>query len=368
MKLYDILKWDPEEASVNDIICYKHEAEDFNTHTQLIVHQSQEAIFFKDGRALDLFGPGRHTLSSENIPLLKKFINLPTNGESPFHCEVYFVNKVFQMEMKWGTPSPVQTEDPIYGVVINVGASGSFAAQIADSRKFITKIVGTRANFTRTELIQFLRTVIVTNIKDKISEIVNRKKISFLQAQTEVKSLSEEVHNELIPVFADYGIDLVRFDWSTIYVPPEDLKPLKEAKNNAAKRAIEGYTYQQEKGFDVMRTAAGNQGMAGSMMGVGMGMGMGMGMGVPMGTGFGNIAQNTLGQMNAQPAQQPAQAQPEQAATVKCPKCGASVNANAKFCPECGNKMENVKKFCPECGKEVSPTAKFCPECGTKLG
>ena len=361
MKLYDIVKWDPSEDTANEIVAYKHEAEDFNTHTQLIVHQSQEAIFFKDGRALDLFGAGKHTLKADNIPILKKLINLPTGGQTPFHCEVYFVNKVFQMDMKWGTSTPIQTEDPVYGILVNVGASGAFSAQISDTRKFLTKIVGTRQSYTRTELVKFLRAAIVMNVKDVLAKIMNKNRISFLQATTEIKGYSAQIKEELVPIFDEFGIDIVRFDWETLIVPDKDLQPLKDAKNRAAARAIEGYTYQQEQGFEVMRTAAGNQG-AGGMMGVGMGLGMGVGMGAPMGNAFGNIAQNTMNNMmgGAQQPQQPAQGS-------VCPNCNANVPNGAKFCPECGTKLA-VKSFCPECGAQLNGAPKFCPECGTKIG
>ena len=90
---FDIEKIIKYEGS-NDVLVWKHPEEDFNTHSNLIVHESQEAILFKNGQALDLFGPGRHILSTENIPLLRRIINIPTNGETPFHCEVYFINKV----------------------------------------------------------------------------------------------------------------------------------------------------------------------------------------------------------------------------------------------------------------------------------
>ncbi|MDE6869559.1 MAG: SPFH domain-containing protein [Clostridia bacterium] len=361
MKLYDIIVWDPSSDSANDVVCYKHEAEDFNTHTQLIVHQSQEAVFFKDGRALDLFGPGKHTLKTENIPLLKKLVNIPTDGKTPFHCEVYFVNKVYQVDMKWGAPS-LQTEDPVYGIIVNVGASGTCGAQIKDSRKFLTKLVGTRGVYTRSDLTQFLRSSIIMNIKDALGRIMNKNKISFLQATTEIKSYSREVMGMLNEVFAEYGIEILKFDWETLSVPQEDLKPLKDAKNRAITRAVEGYTYQQEQNFDVMKRAASNQGMAGTMMGAGMGFGMGAGMGMPMGMSMGNIAQNTVGQMNAQP-----QAQQQPAGVNACPSCGSSVVAGAKFCPSCGTKVAApAKKFCIECGTEIADGMKFCPSCGHK--
>ena len=123
----------------NDVLVWKAPQEDFNTKSQLIVHESQEAIFFKDGQALDLFGAGRHTLNTQNIPLLGKLINLPFGGESPFHCEVFFINKAHSMDVRWGTGNRIPIQDPVYGVILPIGANGQFAVQVEDSRKLLVK-------------------------------------------------------------------------------------------------------------------------------------------------------------------------------------------------------------------------------------
>ena len=127
----------------NSTFIWKHPAEDFNSLTQLIVHESQEAIFFLNGEALDLFGPGRHTLETQNIPKIGKFLNRLTGGESPFHCEVYFINKTVQMAVKWGTDSRVRFLEPTYGVPLEIGASGEMNLAVSDSRKLLLKLVGT---------------------------------------------------------------------------------------------------------------------------------------------------------------------------------------------------------------------------------
>ena len=369
MKLYDIIVWDPSDSDANDIVCYKHEAEDFNTKSQLIVHQSQEAVFFKDGRALDVFGPGKHELKTQNIPLLKKLINIPTDGKTPFHCEVFYVNKVFQVDIKWGTPS-MQTNDPVYDMILNVGASGTCGARIVDSAKFLTKLVGTKAIFTREDMRSFLRSSIIMEVKDALSQIMYRRKISFFEATAEVKSFSVEVMKMLNEKYKEYGIEVFKFDWETLHVPDEDLKELKDAKSRAAARKAEGYTYQQERSFDVMQTAAGNQGMAGTMMGFGMGAGMGM----PFGMGMANMAQNMMGQMppqqmgqqQYQQQMQPQQQAQPQAGANACAKCGASLVAGAKFCPSCGAQVAPAKRFCIGCGHEITSEMKFCPICGQK--
>ena len=138
-QIAEIIKYEGD----NSTFIWKHPSEDFNSMTQLIVHESQEAIFFLNGQALDLFGPGRYTLETQNIPKIGKFLNRATGGETPFHCEVYFINKTVQMALKWGTDSKVRYIDPESGLPLELGASGSMNLMVDDSRKLLVKLVGT---------------------------------------------------------------------------------------------------------------------------------------------------------------------------------------------------------------------------------
>lgn len=122
MKVFDVIKYE----GTNDVFVWKFPGEDFNTLSQLIVHESQEAVFFKDGKALDLFGAGRYTLHTQNIPLIRRMINLPFNGESPFHCEVYFINRAVSLDVNWGTESAIPIQDPLYKIILPVRANGQF--------------------------------------------------------------------------------------------------------------------------------------------------------------------------------------------------------------------------------------------------
>ena len=138
-KIADLIKYEGD----NSTFIWKHPCEDFNSMTQLVVHESQEAIFFMNGQALDLFGPGRYTLETENIPKIGKLLNRATGDTSPFHCEVYFINKTEQMSVKWGTDSKVQYIEPTYGFPLSIGASGEMSLRVEDSRKLLVKLVGT---------------------------------------------------------------------------------------------------------------------------------------------------------------------------------------------------------------------------------
>ena len=150
-KIADLIKYEGD----NSTFIWKHPCEDFNCMTQLVVHESQEAIFFMNGQALDLFGPGRYTLETENIPKIGKLLNRATGDTSPFHCEVYFINKTEQMSVKWGTDSKVQYIEPTYGFPLSIGASGEMSLRAADSRKLLVKLVGTENFLGQQKLVGF---------------------------------------------------------------------------------------------------------------------------------------------------------------------------------------------------------------------
>ena len=136
MEITSVIKYEGD----NSTFIWKHPKEDFCTTSQLIVHESQEAIFFLNGQALDLFGPGRYTLETANIPILHKLKNLPTDGVSPFHCEVYFINKVEQMAIRWGTDSKIQYIEPTYNFPLSIGANGEMSLRIQDSKKLLINL------------------------------------------------------------------------------------------------------------------------------------------------------------------------------------------------------------------------------------
>ena len=152
MALAEVIKYEGD----NSTFVWKHPAEDFNTNSQLIVHESQEAIFFMNGQPLDLFGSGRYTLETQNMPILNKIINIPTGGVSAFHCEVYFINKVDQMAIQWGTDSKIQYVEPTYGFPIAIGAGGEMSLKVADSKELLLRLVGTEKDLSREKLVSYL--------------------------------------------------------------------------------------------------------------------------------------------------------------------------------------------------------------------
>lgn len=410
-KIAEIIKYEGD----NSTFIWKHPCEDFNSLTQLIVHESQEAIFFMNGQALDLFGPGRYTLKTQNIPKLGKLLNRTTGGETPFHCEVYFINKTEQMSIKWGTDSKVQYIEPTYGFPISVGASGEMSLRVEDSRKLLLKLVGTENFLDRQKLVSFFRAFLMTRVKTYIAQVMKVNAINIFELDENLTMFSDSLHRRLIPDFADYGVSLERFFVTNVVKPDGDRQYEKfkdlyfrqyadiaeaklrqqtavieaetqaqrtviESQAIATKRAQEGYTYQQERGFDVATEVARNEAV-GQFTNLGVGLGTMAGVGGAVAGTVGGAINGALNQTNIQNKQ--------------CAKCGAPLPQNAKFCLECGEKVSPVTqdnivicpscgkavvkgrfcsecgyKFisvCPKCGKEILPGAKFCPECGEKL-
>lgn len=217
-KIADIIKYEGDNAT----FVWKHPCEDFNSLTQLVVHESQEAIFFMNGQALDLFGPGRYTLETQNIPLIGKALNRTTGDESPFHCEVYFINKTEQMAVKWGTDSKVQYIEPTYGFPLSIGASGDMALSVSDSRKLLVKLVGTETSLTQSNVLSYFRSILMTRVKTYIAQVMKSNAINIFEIDQNLTSFSESIKQLLIPNFEDYGITLEKFFVTTIVRPDGD--------------------------------------------------------------------------------------------------------------------------------------------------
>ena len=215
----------------NSTFIWKHPSEDFNSLTQLIVHESQEAVFFMNGQAFDLFGAGRYTLETENIPLIGRVLGrLTGKNTTPFHCEVYFINKAIQMGLKWGTDSKVRYIDPNSGVPLELGASGYMNMQVADSRKLLFKLVGTMSGIkwdgdcgSVTKSVQScFRPVISTAVKTTLSSVIKAQGINILEVDEHLTELSSALHGKILPEFEEYGITIPQFYLTTVVLPEDD--------------------------------------------------------------------------------------------------------------------------------------------------
>lgn len=321
----------------NSTFVWKHPSEDFNSLTQLIVHESQEAIFFMNGQALDLFGPGRYTLETQNIPKIGKLLNRTTDGETPFHCEVYFINKTEQMSIKWGTDSKVTYVEPTYGFPISIGASGEMSLRAEDSRKLLLKLVGTESFLGQQKLISFFRAFLMTRVKTYMAQYMKNNAVSVFEIDEHLTAFSESLHTQLVPDFADYGVALERFfvtnivkpdgdrqyekfkelhfrqyadiaeaklrqQTDIIYAQTEAQKVVIDSQAQATKRAQEGYTYAQERGFDVAEKVAQNEAV-GQFTNMGVGLGTMAGVGGAVGGIVGNAVNGAMNAAAEQPAQ-----------------------------------------------------------------
>ena len=355
-----------------DVFAWKYPNSELGTWTQLIVNESQQAILFKGGQALDVFEAGRHTLSTNNIPFLGSIINLPFGGRSPFSAEVWFVNKQFNLDVKWGTPSPIQIQDPIYGVFVPVCSHGVFGIQIEDAKRFLVKLVGTLPSFSKDDISRYFRGVYVSKVKDAISTYIVERKVGILEINMYLEELSDFLRERIAPVMADYGIALTNFYVNDISVPEDDPAVI-SLKNTLAKKAemdIIGYNYVQERSFDTLEGAATNPGSGSSdLMGAGLGLGMGFGMGGGFGNAFGEMAKNLSVSIGAGGAVEPAS---------RCPSCRAVVPNGQRFCGACGYDFSNAPasaaspsavspRFCTECGAPLGASVKFCGQCGTAV-
>lgn len=223
--LASIIKYEGD----NNTFIWKHPVEDFNMGSQLIVHESQEAIFFRDGQALDLFGPGRYTLETQKLPLLDQIYKLPTDTEHTFHSEVYFINKTVQMAIKWGTPEKVRFIDPLTGVPLELGASGEMNLQVSNSRKLLIKLVGTTKGISwdggsgMTKSLQAsFRPLISNAVKTNLSAVIKNNSIDLLEIDEKLDLISDHLKEKIKPGFEEYGLTIPQFYVTNVVLPEND--------------------------------------------------------------------------------------------------------------------------------------------------
>lgn len=389
-QIAEIIKYEGD----NSTFIWKHPCEDFNSLTQLIVHENQEAIFFMNGQALDLFGAGRYTLETQNIPKIGKLLNRTTGDQTPFHCEVYFINKIEQMSIKWGTDSKVQYIEPTYGFPISIGASGEMSLRAEDSRKLLLKLVGTESFLGQQKLVGFFRSFLMTRVKTYIAQVMKSSAINIFEIDEHLTEFSDAIKRLLTGDFADYGVSLERFFVTNIAKPDGDRqyekfkelhfrqyadiaeaklrqqteiinaeteaqKTVIDSKAQATKRAQEGYTYQQERGFDVAEKVAQNEAV-GEFTNMGVGFGTMAGVGGAVGGMVGGMMNDAVSSAMNPPAPSTVNAD------SFCENCGAKLNNRAAFCEECGAPVAKPNDVCKNCGYKFERPGKFCPKCGTK--
>ncbi len=280
MALVDIIKW---EANIDELV-HKFPIEDLKVGSQLVVYPSQTALFVKGGQILDEFICGTYTIKSENIPLLNKVFNFPFDGNSPFQAEVWFVNQVSLLDCKWGTATPIQIEDPKYGVIVPIRSFGQYGFKVSNPRIFLERLIGNMPTFSTDKVIAYFRGVILSKLTAIISQKLYADNLSIININSHVEEISKYAKSKLIDVFAEYGVELEIFNTIAINVNEEDpsFQKLKDAKDSLARITIMGKeNYQMERSFNVLDSAAENEGE--SMIGAAVGIGAGVGVGTQIG-------------------------------------------------------------------------------------
>ena len=417
--LASIIKYEGD----NETLVWKHPIEDFNFGSQLIVHESQEAIFFRDGQALDLFGAGRYTLQTQQLPLLEKIYKLPTDTEGTFHSEVYFVNLATQMGVKWGTDSKVRLFDPASGLHIEIGASGEFNIRVTDSRKLLLKVVGTTGGLGQDQLLGigngkgFFRSMVMTQVKSYLAQTIKENTINILEIDEHLMALSGALCERINAALDEYGLTMPEFYVSRIVTPDDDpnFRRMKEqyaeqyllvrqenirkaeAEAAADRKAVEAqtaarmkiigaqgeaealkiqkqaeaeaYRMQAEaeaaemrmKGYTYQQETSRQVGMEAMKNGLGGSTNAAGALGDLAGLGVSLGAMGSVIGMTKDALNPMTQDAAQMGAAV-----GAAV-AGGWDCPVCGHKNITTN-FCPDCGgkKPEAKTGWDCAQCGTK--
>lgn len=407
----------------NSVFVWKHPIEDFNYGSQLIVHESQEAVFFLNGQALDTFEKGQHTLETENLPILKNAYKMPSTNGSMFHAEVYFINKAVHMAMKWGTDTRVRFIDPMTGIPLDIGACGEMNLQVCDSRKLLTKLVGTTNGLTNKDILSevhdatgsvartldsYFRAPLMTEVKAHLATIIRMQEINILQIDEKMSEISEALRFRISPKFEEYGIEISNFYVTRILLPEDDknFQRIRElmaqsylgvrsevvktnvAAASAQRQILEEQTRaqlqmiraqgdaeaQKARGFadaDIMRAKGYNQK---DVMDTDVQKAYASGIGKMGSSGSsGNIATDLVGAVagvklagnmmsQMEQFQIPGVNQPVKKADTWTCSCG-EVNTG-KFCAECGKKKPEIWT-CRVCGT-AGNKGKCCTECGSK--
>jgi membrane protease subunit (stomatin/prohibitin family) len=310
-QLIDVIQWNEAE---DGMLAFRYPMQDMEIQNggQLTVRESQMAAFVNEGKIADVFGPGLHTLTTRNLPLLTDLMNWDKGFESPFKSDVYFFSTRLQIDQKWGTATPITIRDKEFGAV-RLRGYGIYSYRVADPRVFFNQISGTRPSYFVTELEGQLRNTIVARMTD----IFATSDVSFLDMAANQDALGQKIAEQMKPAFTALGLELDQFVVENISLPDELQKVMDQRIGTSMAGDLSRYT--QFETAQSLPIAAANPGGA-------AGMGLGLGAGVAM-------AQTVM-------------------AAVKSPaNPSPAASTGTRFCMECGKSIPERAKFCPECGK-----------------
>jgi membrane protease subunit (stomatin/prohibitin family) len=328
-----VIEWNEPD---NGILAYRYPMRDLEIENggKLTVSESQMAAFVNEGRIADIFGPGLHTLTTRNLPLLTDLMNWDKAFESPFKSEVYFFSTRLQIDQKWGTATPITIRDKEFGAV-RLRCYGIYSYRITDPRAFFNQISGTRDRYLAIDLEGQLRDTII----GCMTEVFANSDLSFLDMAANHTALAEKVVAQMKPTFAALGLELDKFVVENVSLPEELQKVFDQRIGMNMVGDLGRYTlYAAAESLDL--SAANSSGAAG------------MGMGLGAGAAVAQVLSNALKPSMSAPAAQPAAAPVLMGNSLGAPAgAPAAMNGATKFCIECGVSIPQQAKFCPECGK-----------------
>ncbi len=339
--LMEVIEWiDPTNEEMIHRIPQEGSA-DFKLGAQLIVRDSQMAIFFKSGHAADSFTTGRHTLTTLNVPILTRLLAFPYGFNSPFRAEVYFINLKVFTNLKWGTKHPVTFKDSKLGL-IRLRGHGAFTMKISEPILFLNSIVGRQSKYTTADIQDYLRDLIIARMNDLLGEKLD----TILDLPAQYTELAAQFKEIVRVEFEKYGLTLVDFYISSI-TPPDDVSQMIDQRSGleAVGDLDKFLKYEMARGLG----ASGGAGPAGA------GMGMAAGVGLMMPAMLNKVFAPEQTELKRVPI-----------ATVTCPKCHTDTPEQSRYCYRCGHQMV-IQNLCPSCNKELPTEANFCLHCGYKL-
>ena len=347
MAILNRIKFDG--LSSREWLVYRYPNEKIVLGSTLIVGEGQAAVFVYQGKIADVFTAGAYVLSTGNLPILGKFVNMIYGGDTPFPAEIYYVNLATKLDMFWGTTDAIQLIDPKYFVRLHIRAFGQLGVKISDIPAFLRSLIGSLGNSAvkYQAVVEFYKGVLNTKIKTIISDIIINQKISAFEITPKLEEISASALTRLTPDFEKYGLEIVSFYIQSINFPDEDTDQINKILEDRAAFEIMGDNrYATKRSLDVYEGAANNStGVAGAFVAGGMGFGMGNAML--------NHSNSTV--------------EPVMDTTIECPKCNKQNKKGTNFCSCCGAPLKVKKIKCHSCGAELEEGAKFCNNCGASL-